>query len=61
MKLAQRDEMKEQQRRKKEGLEDVDTDPEGGVNEGEADVDGEAEGDLFGPDDPAARMEMDIV
>ncbi|KAH7929711.1 hypothetical protein BV22DRAFT_1109667 [Leucogyrophana mollusca] len=58
MKLSQRDEMKERQRRKKEGIapEDPDTDPEGAAND---DVDGEQDdaqpdGDLFGSDDPAA-------
>jgi len=53
MKVAQREEMKERQQRKREGItpEDPDTDPEGGVQE-----DG-AMGDLFGSDDPAA---MDV-
>jgi hypothetical protein len=60
MKLAQRDEMKEQQMRKKEGivLEDPDSEPEAGVNEGEGDVD-PPDGDLFGSDDPALRMNID--
>lgn len=51
MKQAQRDEMKEKQRMRKEGIIlDAGT-PDGGVNEG--DVDLEPEGDnLFGSDDP---------
>lgn len=55
MKVAQRDEMKERQRRKREGIapEDPDTDPEGPTQE---DVD-QTMGDLFGSDDHAA---MDI-
>jgi transcription initiation factor TFIID subunit 7 len=55
MKVAQRDEMKERQRRKREGLapEDPDTDPEGATQE---EVD-QTMGDLFGSDDHAA---MDI-
>lgn len=61
MKRAQRDEMKERQRRMKEGIaaEDPETDPEGAVHdEVEAD-DNAAQGDadLFGSDDPTA---MDI-
>ncbi|KAF9218144.1 hypothetical protein BS17DRAFT_722152, partial [Gyrodon lividus] len=60
MKRAQRDEMKERQRRKKEGIaaDDPDTDPEGVVQD-EVEVDDAAHGDvdLFGSDDPAA---MDI-
>jgi transcription initiation factor TFIID subunit 7 len=60
MKLAQRDEMKEQQMRKKEGivLEDPDSEPEAGVNEGEGEADA-PDGDLFGSDDPAIRMDVD--
>lgn len=56
MKAAQRDEMKERQRRKREGIapEDPDTDPEGAIQE---DVDGQTMGDLFGSDDPTA---MDV-
>jgi transcription initiation factor TFIID subunit 7 len=55
MKVAQRDEMKERQRRKREGIapEDPDTDPEGATQE---EVD-QTMGDLFGSDDHAA---MDI-
>ena len=55
MKVAQRDEMKERQRRQREGIapEDPDTDPEGAIQE---EVD-QTMGDLFGSDDPAA---MDI-
>ncbi|KAH7889394.1 TAFII55 protein conserved region-domain-containing protein [Phlebopus sp. FC_14] len=61
LKRAQRDEMKERQRRKKEGvaLEDPDTDPEG-VAHDDVDVNdaaAPADGDLFGSDDPAV---MDI-
>lgn len=61
MKRAQRDEMKERQRRKKEGIvvEDPDTDAEGGpqdeVEAGDNATQGDA--DLFGSDDPNA---MDI-
>lgn len=60
MKQAQRDEMKEKQRMKKEGIiMDADTDPEGGVNDGrEADLEVEDDGDLFGSDDPPVGMEM---
>ncbi|KAG9318847.1 hypothetical protein JVU11DRAFT_951 [Chiua virens] len=61
MKRAQRDEMKERQRRKKEGIavEDPDTDAEGGpqdVVEVEASA-VQPDGDLFGSDEPNA---MDI-
>ncbi|KIJ69018.1 hypothetical protein HYDPIDRAFT_172514 [Hydnomerulius pinastri MD-312] len=57
MKRAQRDEMKERQRLKKEGIapEDPDTDPEGAAQD-EVDAEDNA-ADLFGSDDPAA---MDI-
>ncbi|KAG1756648.1 TAFII55 protein conserved region-domain-containing protein [Suillus paluster] len=57
MKVAQRDEMKERQRRKREGIapEDPDTDVEGATQE-EVDV-AETMGDLFGSDDHTA---MDI-
>lgn len=61
MKRAQRDEIKERQRRKKEGIavEDPDTDAEGGppdeVEVGDNTAQGDA--DLFGSDDPNA---MDI-
>ncbi|KAG0699645.1 TAFII55 protein conserved region-domain-containing protein [Suillus ampliporus] len=57
MKAAQRDEMKERQRRKREGIapEDPDTDAEGPTQE-EVDA-AETMGDLFGSDDHAA---MDI-
>lgn len=61
MKRAQRDEMKERQRRKKEGIavEDPDTDAEVGVpDEVEAgDAVAQEGADLFGSDDPNA---MDI-
>ncbi|KAF9469194.1 TAFII55 protein conserved region-domain-containing protein [Collybia nuda] len=53
MKQAQRDEMKEKQRMKKEGIVmDADTDPDNGVNEVEEDMEGEEDRDLFGSDDP---------
>ncbi|KAG5634620.1 hypothetical protein H0H81_001368 [Sphagnurus paluster] len=53
MKLAQRDEMKEKQRMKKEGIAmDADTDPDGGINDGQdADLEAEQDADLFGSDD----------
>jgi transcription initiation factor TFIID subunit 7 len=56
MKVAQRDEMKERQQRKREGIapEDPDTDPEGAAQE---DVDAQTMGDLFGSDDPVV---MDV-
>ena len=56
MKVAQRDEMKEQQRMKKEGIlpEDPDTDPESGEREVEND-----EGDLYREDDPSDQMQVD--
>ncbi|KAH9934714.1 TAFII55 protein conserved region-domain-containing protein [Fomitopsis serialis] len=56
MKLAQRDELKEKQRLRKEGImpEEGDTD---GVNEGDAE-DEEEEDDLFG-DEPGAAMDVD--
>ncbi|KAH0827033.1 TAFII55 protein conserved region-domain-containing protein [Lanmaoa asiatica] len=61
MKRAQRDEIKERQRRKKEGIavEDPDTDAEGGPQEEvEAGVNAvQGDADLFGSDDPNA---MDI-
>lgn len=48
MKLAQRDEIKEQQRLKKEGIVAEDVDTEGGIEEeGGAEDD---DGDLFGED-----------
>lgn len=57
MKQAQRDEMKEKQRMKKEGIPmDADTDADGGINEVEGDLEAEEEGDLFGSDDPATGM-----
>jgi transcription initiation factor TFIID subunit 7 len=62
MKLSQRDEMKEKQRLKKEGIVldvDHDTDPDGVGNDDGGDV--EVEGGLFGSDDPVAVMPMDIV
>jgi transcription initiation factor TFIID subunit 7 len=50
MKQAQRDEMKEKQRMRKEGvILDPET-PDGGVNEGDGDLEQEG-GDLFGSDD----------
>jgi transcription initiation factor TFIID subunit 7 len=56
MKVAQRDEMKEQQRMKKEGIvpEDADTDLDGPGQEGFGD--GDIEG--FG-EDPSAHMDLD--
>ena len=61
MKRAQRDEMKERQRRKKEGIavEDPDTDAEVCPNDEVEARDNAAQGDadLFGSDDPNA---MDI-
>ncbi|KZT68148.1 hypothetical protein DAEQUDRAFT_728183 [Daedalea quercina L-15889] len=56
MKLAQRDEMKEKQRMRKEGivLEEGDTD---GVNEGDGE-DGEEQDDLFG-DEPGTAMDVE--
>lgn len=57
MKLAQRDEMKEKQRMKKEGIPaDTYANPDGGANDG-----GEAEDsdDLFGSDDPPAGAGVD--
>ncbi|KAF5380994.1 hypothetical protein D9615_004071 [Tricholomella constricta] len=60
MKLAQRDEMKEKQRMKKEGIVmDADTDPDGGVHDGQdADLEAEEDGDLFGSDDQPVGMEI---
>jgi len=60
MKRAQRDEMKERQRQKKEGItvEDPDTDPEGAVHD-EVGADGNVahgDADLFGSDDPTADI-----
>jgi len=51
MKLSQREQMKEQQRLKKDGmsLEDPDTDPEAGGLGGQEEIE---EGDLFGPEEP---------
>ena len=61
MKLAQRDEMKEQQRRKKEGIEDADTDPDGdgGANDDREGGDEAADGELF-DDDEVSGMPMEI-
>ena len=57
MKQAQRDEMKEKQRMRKEGiLLDADTPDAGGNDEGDGDMEHEGDGDLFGSDDPT----MDI-
>ena len=51
MKQAQRDEMKEKQRLRKEGIVlDAGT-PDGGANEGDGDLEPEGD-DLFGSDDP---------
>ncbi|TFK42428.1 TAFII55 protein conserved region-domain-containing protein, partial [Crucibulum laeve] len=58
MKLAQRDEIKEKQRLKREGIQmDMadDTDPDNGGHEG--DEEGEDDGDLFG-DDPGGPIDM---
>lgn len=64
MKTAQRDELKEKQRLKKEGIildNDHDTDPDGGINDdGEADADEQTEGDLFGSDEPVIGLPMEI-
>lgn len=57
MKLAQRDEMKEKQRMRKEGLVAEDADTEGGID-GDGEDGAEAEDDLFG-DDPSAGMDVD--
>ncbi|KNZ78429.1 Transcription initiation factor TFIID subunit 7 [Termitomyces sp. J132] len=59
MKLAQRDELKEKQRMKKEGLitMDADSDPEGGATDGRDDADME-ENDLFGSDDRPVGMDL---
>ncbi|KAG6867028.1 hypothetical protein C0991_003945 [Blastosporella zonata] len=59
MKLAQRDELKEKQRMKKEGIAamDPDTDPEGDAAGGRG-VDAEDDEDLFGSDDRPAGMDM---
>ena len=54
MKLAQRDEMKEQQRLKKEGVAPEDADTEGG-NEGEGE---DGADDLFGDDQDAGLDDM---
>lgn len=54
MKMAQRDEMKEKQRLKKEGIApdaDLDTDPDGGGHEEGGEVEELDDGDLFGSDD----------
>jgi transcription initiation factor TFIID subunit 7 len=62
MKLAQRHEMKEKQRMKKEGIAPDDNDPDGGGNdhdEGDGEVDVDVEADLFGTDGPSG-MDMDI-
>ncbi|TFK76340.1 hypothetical protein BDN72DRAFT_755805 [Pluteus cervinus] len=61
MKLAQRDDMKEQQRLRKEGVNpdpDRDTDPEGGVQGGDAEDDGDD--GLFGSDDAGPGIAMEI-
>jgi transcription initiation factor TFIID subunit 7 len=51
MKQAQRDEMKEKQRMRKEGIVLDAATPDGGVNEGDGDLELEGD-DLFGSDDP---------
>jgi transcription initiation factor TFIID subunit 7 len=58
MKQAQREEIKEQQRLKKEGivLEDGDSDPDGGANDNGVPKEGD---DLFGSDNPAVHMNID--
>lgn len=58
MKLAQRDELKEQQRRKKEGVVPGDE-----LHEGDADPDADPDGgggddDLFGEDEESERMDV---
>jgi transcription initiation factor TFIID subunit 7 len=56
LKKAQRDEIREKQRLKKEGIEAV-----GGDSDGDqlgADGDGPEEDDLFGPDDGDLSMEI---
>lgn len=54
MKLAQRDEMKEQQRLKKEGVV-----PGDDMHEGDADADGGGgDDDLFGEDEGSERMDV---
>jgi transcription initiation factor TFIID subunit 7 len=60
MKLAQRDEMKEKQRMKKEGIvsEYNDPDADGGVNE--VDVDPGIDDDQFSSDGPVGGMAMEI-
>ncbi|KAG6860932.1 hypothetical protein C0995_005887 [Termitomyces sp. Mi166 len=60
MKLAQRDELKEKQRIRKEGLimMDADTDPEGGAADGHDDTDVQEVDDLFGSDDRPIGMDL---
>jgi len=63
MKLAQRDEMKEKQRMKKEGIipNDNEADADGGVNdEVDGEIDPGVDDDLFGSDDPVGGMAMEI-
>jgi transcription initiation factor TFIID subunit 7 len=56
MKLAQRDEMKEQQRLKKEGVVPGDE-----MNEGDGDADGAGgDDDLFGEDEELESERMDV-
>ena len=57
MKLAQRDEMKEKQRMRKEGINVDEHDPDGAGNGPDGEEDGE--GDLFGSEGPS-NMAMDI-
>jgi len=60
MKLAQRHEMKEKQRLKKEGIAPEDIDPDGGGNdEGDGVGDADIDADLFGSDGPS-NIAMDI-
>ena len=57
MKLAQRDEMKEQQRLQKEGMTTEDADTEGGNDDVDGVEDGDDEDDLFG-EDPSTGMDI---
>ncbi|KAG6887695.1 hypothetical protein C0992_011151 [Termitomyces sp. T32_za158] len=56
MKLVQRDELKEKQRMKKEGLITMDADTDGGAADGRDDAD--VEDDLFGSDDRPVQMDL---
>lgn len=57
MKLAQRDEMKEQQRLQKEGMTTEDADTEGGNDDVDGAEDGGDDVDLFG-EDPSTGMDI---